>query len=183
MTKRFASRFHAAAALVFAATLVVPAMAQDADQLPGGASSLAESYGDWTVGCRIVTSDDASRRVCAMSQRQVNDGGQQVLAVELMPSQDGLAGVMVMPFGLAVTRPVSLRVDEGEPLPATFSTCLPAGCLVPIEAGSETLAAMRSGSVLTFASQTVDGTALELSVSLAGFTAAANRIGELDAPN
>ena len=170
------------AALVIAAGLSTPLMAQEAatpSLLPGGASSLTETHGDWTISCQVVAPDEASERVCVMGQRQTNAQGQQVLAIELLPSPDGLEGALVLPFGLAVIQPVTLTIDEGEPITASFSTCIPAGCVVPIEAGSDTLAAMRAGSVMTVAAFTAEGQTLELPVSLTGLAAATNRIEAL----
>lgn len=169
-------------ALVFVTGLSTPLAAQEAaapSLLPGGASSLTETHGDWTVSCQVITQDDVSERICVMGQRQTNAQGQQVLAIELLPSPDGLEGALVLPFGLAVTQPVLLAMDEGESITAAFSTCVPAGCVVPVEAASDTLAAMRAGSVMTVSASTVGGQSLELPVSLTGLAAATNRITEL----
>ncbi|MCE8020458.1 invasion associated locus B family protein [Halomonas sp. MCCC 1A11036] len=160
-----------------------PLMAQESAMpslLPGGASSLTETHGDWTIRCQVVTQEEASERICAMSQRQANAQGQQVLAIELLPSPEGLEGAIVLPFGLAVTQPVALTIDEGEPINASFSTCLPAGCVVPIDASSDTLAAMRAGNQLVVSASNVNGQPLELPVSLMGFSAATNRIEALE---
>lgn len=172
----------ALAALVIAAGLSTPLMAQEAPTpslLPGGASSLTETHGDWSIRCQVVTQNEASERVCVMGQRQTNAQALQVLAIELLPSPDGLEGALVLPFGLAVTQPVSLTIDEGEAITAPFSTCVPAGCVVPIEAGSDTLAAMRAGSRLVVSAPNLNGQTLELPVSLTGLAAATSRIEAL----
>jgi invasion protein IalB len=159
--------------------LPLPASAQELEVpilLPGGASSLTETHGDWTVRCQVVTQSETAERICTMGQRQTNAQGQQVLAIELLLSPDGMEGSVILPFGLAVSQAVSLTIDEGEPIQSVFSTCLPAGCVVPIAVSSETLSAMRGGSTLVIAAQNLDGQTLELRVSLAGFTAATQRI-------
>lgn len=74
---------------------------------------------------------------------------------------------------------MSLAIDEGEPITATFSTCVPAGCVVPIEAGSDTFTAMRAGSQLIVSASNLNGQILELPVSLRGLAAATNRITDL----
>ncbi|MEO9340326.1 invasion associated locus B family protein [Mesorhizobium sp. SB112] len=140
---------------------------------------MTETHGDWTIRCQVVTQNETLERVCVMGQRQTNAQGQQVLAIELLPSPDGLEGALVLPFGLAVTQSVSLTIDEGEPITASFSTCVPAGCAVPIEAGSDTLAAMRAGSRLLVSAPNLNGQNLELTVSLTGLAAAIDRIIEL----
>jgi len=47
---------------------------------------------------------------------------------------------------------------------------------VPIEAGSDTLLAMRDGSVITVSALTVEGQTFELPISLTGYSVATNRI-------
>ncbi|MBN9047563.1 MAG: invasion associated locus B family protein [Rhizobiales bacterium] len=55
------------------------ALAQATPFLPGGASSLQETYQDWQVACRIAN----GTRLCAISQQQTQQNGQRVLAIEL----------------------------------------------------------------------------------------------------
>ena len=43
-----------------------PVMAQEKAELPGGASSLRETYQDWTVQCQVVN----NVKQCAISQQQ-----------------------------------------------------------------------------------------------------------------
>src|SRR3546814_15001014 len=88
------------------------------------------TYQDWIVACQAR--DDAAR--CVMTQiRTAPRTGQRVLAIELRAAgEETVAGVLVMPFGLALSKGVALRVDDGAGEPASdFSTCLPGGCLVP----------------------------------------------------
>lgn len=105
-----------------------PALARDATALPGGASSLTEAHGDWTAACQVVPASTAqpARKVCARSQRQVNQQRQMVLAVELRPSgEGGVTGMMILPFGVGVREGVALKVDDvqiGRHL--AVSTCL-----------------------------------------------------------
>ncbi len=79
---RTLSRVFRLTVLLIAST-VLPStsavLAQDAPSLPGGASSLQESYRDWRVTCRIA---EATKR-CALSQQQARQDGQRVLAIKL----------------------------------------------------------------------------------------------------
>ncbi len=144
--------------------------------LPGNASSLRESHGDWQVAC--ATKQGAVR--CAMSQTQLRgQDRQRVLTVELSSSGDGnaLKGLMVMPFGLSLDDGVILTLDDNAELPSrSFSTCLPAGCLVPLAFDPETAAALRSGKVLKVNATADGGDDLVLSVSLKGFSSAYDRV-------
>ena len=173
--------FQTAASLIFGAALLMggagPSFAQG---LPGGASSLNETHGDWTVIC--ATPEGNVR--CAVSQVQVNsENRQRVLTVELTAAKGGNAasGTLVMPFGLALENGVVLSIDDGAAMPALrFSTCLPAGCLVPLTFDQDALAAMRAGTALK-AKAAANGSGQEVgfSISLSGFTSALARAAEL----
>lgn len=144
--------------------------------LPGGASSLTETHGDWTVQCQVQTRNDQATRLCVFLQRQTNAEGRNVLSVELQPTDDGASGVLVLPFGLAVTRGITLQVDENEPaaqLP--FSTCVPAGCLVPLAFDEAMLASLRAGTQLIVTGEAVSLDGVRLSISLTGLSSALNR--------
>ena len=174
--------------LAFALATSSASLAQDAGTeadanaagLPGGASSLTETHGDWTVACRLGQQDEQTIRLCALSQQQSNQQGQRVLAVELRPADDGAGGVMILPFGLVLAQGVTLRIDEseaGEPLP--FSTCLPAGCIVPISFDAARIEALSQGTTLAVTATATNGGETNLAISLAGFTSALNRTREL----
>lgn len=61
--------------------LALPATAQDVSaSLPGGAKSLSEEHGDWTVSCRA----EDGKKLCVMAQALADgQSGQQVLAASL----------------------------------------------------------------------------------------------------
>jgi len=167
------------------------ANAQD-EGLPGGAQSLSETYKDWTVACRLIeqaarsaetkqdrsaSSAGAPMRICAVSQQQVTQNRQTVLTVEIRPDGDGLTGVMILPFGLALAKGVLLKVDDAGPGDLiAFSTCLPAGCLVPLQLDADMVAALRKGNTLSLLVSDRGGQPLELAISLVGFAAAYDRV-------
>jgi len=64
--------------------LALPALAQEAS-LPGGASTLNETHGAWTVICAIGTQAESRPvKYCAMSQIQLHaQTRQRALAIEL----------------------------------------------------------------------------------------------------
>ena len=95
--------------------------AQDVS-LPGGAASLNEAHGDWTVAC-VVRPDAQGTKVkqCAFVQEQfqLKDGQsqarQRVMRVELRPEKGGVKGFLVLPFGLDLASGVTYQLDEGKP--------------------------------------------------------------------
>lgn len=147
--------------------------------LPGGASSLQESYQDWQVSC--VSQGGAKR--CSMSQQQADaKSRQRVLAIELSASSaEAASGALVLPFGLSLDAGASVKVDEGAGLDGLrFRTCLPAGCVVPLTFEQDLLTAMRSGTSLKVTATPADGSqAVEFAISLKGFSAALDRTAAL----
>jgi invasion protein IalB len=157
-----------------------PALAQTvAETLPGGASSVQETFGAWTVSCRVVE----GRKGCTFSQARGNQQtGQRSFAIELRSPRDGKTeGVLVLPFGLALSAGVKLTLDDkplGQPVP--FSTCIPDGCLAPVSFPTVATDAIKKAKVLTIsATRSNAPEPAEFAVALDGFTAAMARITEL----
>ncbi len=105
-----------------------------AQALPGGATSLRKSHGDWTVNCELQDADGTKRKICALAQEQlVKNSRQRALAVELKPHAGGAKGTLVLPFGLALEKGASFVLDDGEPGSVQrFRTCMPVGCIIHI---------------------------------------------------
>lgn len=160
-------------------------VAEDAAQpvlLPGGASALTETHGDWTVSCQVVRNTP----ICSLSQQQFDKAknNQRLLAIELAAkTADAASGTLAMPFGLALAKGVSLQVDDrkaGESL--QFSTCLVVGCLVPLALDAGKLEEFKAGTTLKINAVASDtGQPVNFSVSLNGFASALARTAELSA--
>jgi len=148
-----------------------------ASSLPGGASSLNETYKDWRVAC--VSQGTAKR--CVFSQVQAQQNGQRVLAIELnAPSGNTVTGTLVLPFGLALDSGVTFQIDEKPAMrPVRFRTCLPAGCVVNVSFDPPTLAVLRAGAALKVKATADGGAAAPFSISLQGFGTALDRVGVL----
>ena len=150
-----------------------------AASLPNGASAINESYGDWTLDCRI----NDGQKFCALAQSQGNSQtNQRVFAIELRTPQDGrMEGTILMPFGLKLENGAILKLDEkdlGQGL--RFSTCVPQGCLLPISFPTLATDAMKSGKTLTAAALNLSSSdPVAFNISLAGFAPALARISQL----
>ncbi|MDW6023141.1 invasion associated locus B family protein [Mesorhizobium sp. BAC0120] len=145
--------------------------------MPGGASSLQETYQDWRLACQTAT----PQHICSLSQQQTQQSGQRILAIELRKDgNNGLSGNLILPFGLLLDAGVILQIDDGQKrAPLRFSTCLPAGCVVPLSFDAEYIAALQSGTVLHVRVQSADAKELGLSISLKGFSAGLDRLQAL----
>lgn len=153
------------------------ALAKDTTRLPGGAQNLREGYGDWVVSCDIRTQNNASRKVCALSQEQTNtQSHQRVLFMQLQPKGSAAEGTLVLPFGPDLSKGVTLQIDGGATLASLpFWTCLPGGCLVRLSFDAKSVAGLRAGNNLKVNVFPVGAPEMSLSVSLKGFPDALDR--------
>jgi invasion protein IalB len=145
----------------------------------GDATSQQEMHGDWRVAC----AQQNGRKVCALSQQQTDkDTHQLLLAVELKtPAIDKTAGMLILPFGLALDRPVTLQMGEAVVAPALhFRTCIPVGCLVDLAFDPPTVALLRKGTTLTVRATADGGQGAVFAISLNGFSDALDRLAALE---
>jgi invasion protein IalB len=168
---------RAAVILLLTAAPLLAQTAQPVPQtLPGGASQLQETHGDWRVTC----AQQGEQRLCAMSQQNADkDSRQLVVAVELKPVSDRLEGTLILPFGLAVTRPVSLQIDEGASMLLGFRTCVPLGCVVSLKFEPATVKALRTGTLLNVKATADSAQETTFRISLKGFGSAMDRTAAL----
>lgn len=148
--------------------------------LPGGASTLREVHGDWTVACAVQASQGGGKaKHCALSQQQISQQTRQrALAIELTPEIEGAKGTLVLPFGLNLTSGIVYRLDDGQAgAVLSFRTCLPAGCIVDL--AFDTVASLRAGNQLKIITTADGGQEITFSISLTGFSSAYDRVAEL----
>ena len=159
--------------LKLAQAATAPAAGSSASTLPGGASSLQETYDDWQVAC----GQQGGVKRCAMGQQQISkENRQRVLDIELWPSGDKLEGALMLPFGLALDQGVTLQIDDAAPgQPLHFRTCLPGGCVVPLSFDGRSLTALLHGAVLKLKAVVDGGGIAPFTISLKGFSGAYNR--------
>jgi invasion protein IalB len=142
---------------------------------PPGATSVSESYGDWTVSC----SRPNDRSLCIVMQSQGDSKtGQRKFGLELGTPREGRSeGMILMPFGLALEAGVTFKLDEqtlGKGAP--YSSCTAEGCIVPISFPTLATDGMRTAKVLTVTGQKPGAAEpATITVPLAGFPAAFDR--------
>jgi invasion protein IalB len=155
--------------------------ARDAN-LPGGANTLSEAHGDWTVACALVSVPDGNKtKRCVLSQLQISrESRQRALAIELRPESEAAKGTLVLPFGLALQNGIAYQLDDGAVgAVQPFRTCLPVGCLVDVAFDASTVTSLRAGNVLNVKATADGGQEMVFSVSLSGFSSAHARVVEL----
>ena len=174
----WASLVPAANAMQVGQSLAAAQGAQGNEPLPGDATSLQEMHGDW----RVVCAQQNGRKVCALSQQQTDkDTRQLLLAIELSaPTIDKAEGTLILPFGLALDRPVTLQIDEDATGPTLrFRTCLPVGCLINLAFDPTTVALLRKGTTLTVRATADGGQGAIFKISLNGLSSALDRTAAL----
>lgn len=142
--------------------------------LPGGASTLQETFEDWTVSCQSQKEVTA----CAIRQEQSStQTGQRVLTAELRSVAGKVDGVILMPFGLDLAKGATLKIDEAAGPTLAFSTCLPQGCLAPVSFDAKQIAALKSAQNLNVTTTALNPSQpVAFKISLKGFGAALDRI-------
>jgi invasion protein IalB len=153
--------------------------ATPAQQLPNGASSISETFGEWTVACRVAD----GKKQCGLAHAQGNNQtGQRVFALELGTPKDGKTeGMIWMPFGLKLDSGVIVKVDDKDLLQGLrFLTCVPQGCVVPVSLPTVATDTMKKAKTLTIASLNFNsGEVVTFNVPLEGFAGGTARAAEL----
>ena len=178
MTKRVC--MLVAAGLSAAILAVRPATATD------DRSAVTETFGDWTVSCRrqpARSETSGGNATCQMTQELHQSGtGQRALLFALPAkfARDGSNAVIVTPFGIDLAAGITVEVDGVALTRAAFRTCLPVGCVVRPQLDAAMFDRLQNGQVATVVMTALEGSSpVRIDVSLAGFTAASKRLGEL----
>ncbi|WP_171180651.1 invasion associated locus B family protein [Ruegeria sp. HKCCD8929] len=128
-------------------------------------------FENWTVNC----AEAEGQRQCAMSQSlNLQNQPGLLLRMELQRGPEGgAAGVVVVPFGLDITKGISLSIDGGPRWNLPMRTCQNFGCVIPITVGPAIVEEMKQSGTIQVSLYTLDGgKTLDVPVSLTGFTAA-----------
>jgi invasion protein IalB len=140
------------------------ALGQDAD-------GTSIQFVDWTLQCATQN----TQKTCIIKQVITQtDQVEPLLRIELGQNDaGGLSGLIVTPFGLDVTKGISLSIDGGARWNLPFRTCRAFGCVVPMNLGADIVESLKSGQEITV---TLYGLGvqsnLNVPMSLAGFTSA-----------
>jgi invasion protein IalB len=136
-----------------------------------------ETFGDWLVVC---LAQPTGKRCTLIQEQAAPQTRQRMLAMEVALNGDKLEGLLLLPFGLLLERGVVMQLDDQPAQPALrFRTCLPAGCVVPINFDAKTLATLRAGKNLKLKVALDSGQEPNLVISLNGFGQAVDRLAAL----
>jgi invasion protein IalB len=163
--------------------LSAPAWAQEAAParvtFAGGANTISEGHGDWTLICGV----QEGARACVVTQTLGDQrSGQRVVTIEFEATgQGGAEGTLMMPFGLRLADGVKTQVDGvavGEV--AAFSACYETGCMADFSMDGDVMDLLERGNELKLVAIAEDsGENVVLTASLSGFSSATARSLEL----
>ncbi|CUW98084.1 invasion associated locus B family protein [Agrobacterium pusense] len=180
-----------AATLLFVASSLDSAAAQETSQ---GAVSFHEAHGSWQLACAGPENNDEPdrasgatqeiKRTCAIAQVQLEEKTRKLavsvefrLAGEKAPGK--LAGTMVLPFGLAVTKLFSVKSGNMRLQEVQVSTCLPVGCVVSFSPFVELVSALKAEQTLTIEAPDLQGRIVSFQLQGKGFPEALKRLEEV----
>ncbi|WP_299150247.1 invasion associated locus B family protein [uncultured Tateyamaria sp.] len=132
--------------------------------------SVPQEFEDWRVTCTAQASE-----TCRVWQRvQIAHEGktQDVMAVSVAPSDEGLVLLVQVPIDVFLPADFGLRIDGQNERRVRYRNCNQAGCWVLIVLNDRLLRQLQSGLTAETAMSLVEGETVRVSFSLRGFTAA-----------
>jgi invasion protein IalB len=129
------------------------------------------SQTDWTKVCGKDPANNAE--ICYTTRDFVSDQGQPVLAAAVYDVKGPQSQKIVrflMPLGLLLKPGVRFAVDQGSPVPGTYTVCFPNGCFAEsLGLKDDIVAAMKKGTNINVSVQNQVGREVTFAVPLAGF--------------
>ncbi len=140
-----------------------------------GTTYTKETHGDWTLRC-IKTGTE--KDPCELYQLLKDKDGTAVAEISIIALPKGgqaVAGAtLISPLETSLLEQVSIAVDTAKPQLYPFAFCTATGCVSRIGFTAGELAALKKGNKATVAVAPISapkGVKVELTLSLAGFTA------------
>lgn len=153
-----------------------------AQEQPGSSSTLpdtlSENYRNWRVNCTTV--QNASLICEAQQELRFSENNQRILtiSVQALNNEEGGTLTIISPLGVRLEDGIQVAIDE---VTATipYRICMPSGCIAQSSIEERVIAAMMSAENAQFTIVGDTNQSVGIVVSLSGFTAAWNRLGEL----
>ena len=131
----------------------------------------------WVVNC---TSGSASADLQCQASQNLTESktGQRVLTVTIRRQTDqaGLAMLLALPHGLFLPAGASYQIDAGKKVSVVIQTSDQNGAYAAAPLTPELITAMKAGTNLNIGMESVTRKPVTIPVSLAGFTAAIDKL-------
>ena len=149
-------------------------------ELPNiGQPYIAERIGDWNIRC--IRSENG-QDPCELFQLLVNNEGNPLSEIMVFPLPQGQAAIagatIIVPLKTLLTARMTIGFDTETTKSYPYSFCTEIGCFARIGLTEGDIALMKAGnkSVITIRHMDAPDKALNLNLSLSGFTAGFNKI-------
>lgn len=147
-----------------------------------GTTYVSGNYGDWEMRC--VRAPEGQRDRCELYQLLQDGDGNSVAEITIFglpEGQQAAAGAtIVTPLMTLLTQQVTLKIDDGTAKRYPFTWCGQIGCYARIGFTAAEVAAFKRGQAaqITIVPVAAPDTTVDLTVSLAGFTAGYDAVNE-----
>lgn len=152
------------AALVAAATMTAPVMAQDA--APGSGAGVPDG---WYKACTKQAEND----VCVVQNIEAAGNGQLLTAVGLI-TVTGEVNQKVMqvsvPSARMIQPGIQMQVDDNQPQRLEYAVCMPDKCVAEVPLTDQMINQFKGGAQVTFTSVNFQRAQNPIEISLQGFT-------------
>ena len=144
-----------------------------------GQPYIAERIGDWSMRC--IRSENG-QDPCELFQLLVNNEGNPLSEIMVFPLPQGQAAIagatIIVPLKTLLTARMTIGFDAEITKSYPYSFCTEIGCIARIGLTEDDIALMKAGdqSVITIRHMDATNKALNLNLSLSGFTAGFNKI-------
>ena len=170
--------------IAYAVALVFGGCVASANAQEGAAAQQdapAKPVNAWVVNCSSGSSGTALE--CQMSQNLTESKtGQRVLTVTIrrQPTDGALAMLLALPHGLFIPVGVTYQIDSGAKVPVAIQTSDQNGAYAAVPVNAEFIGALKGGTNINIGMESVTRSPVSIPVSLAGFTAAVDKLNSLN---
>jgi Invasion protein B, involved in pathogenesis len=140
----------------------------------------AKPQNAWVVNCSTGMSGTAFE--CQMSQNlTASNTGQRVLTVTIRKNaaDGGMAMLFALPHGLFLPAGASYQIDAGAKAQVAIQTSDQNGAYAAVPMDDKLIGALKAGTTLNVGMESVGRKEVVIPVSLAGFTAAIDKLASL----
>lgn len=151
------------------------------EDAPVGTIYLREVHGDWALRC--FKAPEGQPDPCELYQLLRDEQGTEVAFVSLVPLLDGqqvkAGATIVGPLGTLLTEGLRIQVDQGQAQRYEFVVCETDGCMARIGLTGDDVTRWKRGNVAKISIASVYGDKVALPLSLTGFTAGYDSLGQI----
>lgn len=138
-------------------------------------------YTPWVKICATPPAQNgqpAQKQMCFTGKDARTDQGVPIVAAQLVEMEGETTKVLriTLPFGLAVQQGIRLIVDQDQPMPGAFVTCMPLapnmGCVSQYDATPDLVTKLKKGQTLTIQAINLQNQIISFPLALADFAKA-----------